>query len=149
VTHDQVEAMTMGDRIAVMNEGVLQQIGTPEELYTKPENVFVAGFIGSPAMNLVPAEIVGADGNGTITGFRPEHVRVGSSGDDITFPARVEVVEYLGDEQLVHLDKDGTPIQAKLPVGEHVTTGQELTFSVQRAKLHLFDAENGRSRDTF
>jgi ABC-type sugar transport system ATPase subunit len=147
VTHDQVEAMTMGDRIAVMNEGVLQQIGTPEELYTKPDNVFVAGFIGSPAMNLVPSEIVGANGSGTVAGFRPEHVRVGSSGDGITFPARVEVVEYLGDEQLVHLDKDGTPIQAKLPVEEHVTTGQELTFSVQRAKLHLFDAETGRRRN--
>jgi multiple sugar transport system ATP-binding protein len=146
VTHDQVEAMTMGDRIAVMNEGLLQQIGTPEELYTNPDNVFVAGFIGSPAMNLVSAEVVGAGGSDTIAGFRPEHVRVGTAADGITFPARVEVIEYLGDEQLVHLDKDGTPIQAKLPVEEQVTTGQELTFSVQRAKLHLFDAETGRRR---
>jgi ABC-type sugar transport system ATPase subunit len=149
VTHDQVEAMTMGDRIAVMNEGVLQQIGTPEELYTKPDNVFVAGFIGSPAMNLVPAEVVGAGGTGTTAGFRPEHVRVGGGGDGITFSARVEVIEYLGDEQLFHLDKDGTPIQAKLPVEEQVTIGQEPTFSVQRAKLHLFDAETRRRRNTF
>jgi multiple sugar transport system ATP-binding protein len=147
VTHDQVEAMTMGDRIAVMNEGVLQQIGTPEQLYTKPDNVFVAGFIGSPAMNLVPAEAVGAGGNGTIAGFRPEHVEVGSGRDGITFPARVEVIEYLGDEQLVHLDKDGTPIQAKLPVEEHVTTGEQLTFAVERSKLHLFDAETGRQKN--
>ncbi len=144
VTHDQVEAMTMGDRIAVMNEGVLQQIGTPEQLYTKPDNVFVAGFIGSPAMNLVPAEVVDANGSGTIAGFRPEHVDVGSGGDGLTFPARVEVIEYLGDEQLVHLDREGTPIQAKLPVEEQVAAGQQLTFSVQRAKLHLFDAETGR-----
>jgi multiple sugar transport system ATP-binding protein len=144
VTHDQVEAMTMGDRIAVMNEGVLQQIGTPEQLYTKPDNVFVAGFIGSPAMNLAPAEVVGADGNGMIAGFRPEHVDVGSGRDGITFPARVEVIEYLGDEQLVHLDKDGTAVQAKLPVEEQFTTGEQRTFSVERSKLHLFDAETGR-----
>jgi ABC-type sugar transport system ATPase subunit len=146
VTHDQVEAMTMGDRIAVMNEGVLQQIGTPEQLYTKPDNVFVAGFIGSPAMNLVPAEAVGADGDGTIAGFRPEHVEVARGGDGISFKALVEVIEYLGDEQLVHLDKDGTAVQAKLPVEEHVTTGEQRTFSVERSKLHLFDAETGRRK---
>src|ERR671924_1155112 len=75
VTHDQVEAMTMGDRIAVMRDGVLQQIGTPEELYQHPSNVFVAGFIGSPAMNLVPgAAIMGLGKTGQIVGFRPEHV---------------------------------------------------------------------------
>jgi ABC-type sugar transport system ATPase subunit len=144
VTHDQVEAMTMGDRIAVMDQGVLQQIGTPEELYTRPDNAFVAGFIGSPAMNLVPAGAVGANGNGTIAGFRPEHLRVGGNGGGLAFPARVEVIEYLGDEQLVHLDKDGTSIQAKLPVEERVTTGEQLTFSVRPEKLHLFDAESGR-----
>src|SRR5213076_2923036 len=76
VTHDQVEAMTMGDRIAVMSRGVLQQEGSPEELYRNPRNVFVAGFIGSPAMNLVPAPIVGAGGDSVIAGFRPEHIHV-------------------------------------------------------------------------
>ena len=149
VTHDQVEAMTMGDRIAVMNAGVLQQIGTPEELYTNPDNVFVAGFIGSPAMNLVSADVVGAGGANTIAGFRPEHVDVGGRGDGITFPARVEVVEYLGDEQLVHLSKDGTAIQAKLPVEQHVAMGQDVNFSVERAKLHLFDAETKQRRNSF
>src|SRR5213592_923640 len=74
VTHDQVEAMTMGDRIAVMNLGVLQQVGTPEELYEDPANTFVAGFIGSPAMNLVPASLVDAGSDDRIVGFRPEHV---------------------------------------------------------------------------
>src|SRR5216117_3750696 len=77
VTHDQVEAMTMGDRIAVMNLGVLQQVGTPEELYENPANMFVAGFIGSPSMNLVPAPLVGAGGDDRIVGFRPEHIDVG------------------------------------------------------------------------
>ncbi|MGH3000859.1 MAG: ABC transporter ATP-binding protein, partial [Gaiellaceae bacterium] len=72
VTHDQVEAMTMGDRIAVMSKGVLQQIGTPEELYTRPANTFVAKFIGSPAMNLLPSGVLGIGGAGQLVGFRPE-----------------------------------------------------------------------------
>src|SRR5438128_1294303 len=73
VTHDQVEAMTMGDRIAVMRLVILQQIGTPEELYTNPTNMFVAGFIGSPAMNLIPAGVIGVGSDGQVVGFRPEH----------------------------------------------------------------------------
>jgi multiple sugar transport system ATP-binding protein len=78
VTHDQVEAMTMGDRIAVMNKGVLQQIGTPQKLYTNPVNLFVAAFIGSPSMNLVPSKAVGVGREGQIAGFRPEHLQLGN-----------------------------------------------------------------------
>ena len=80
VTHDQIEAMTMGDRIAVMNLGVLQQIGTPKDLYTSPANTFVATFIGSPAMNLLPSGALGAGvgGSGQLVGFRPEHVQLGN-----------------------------------------------------------------------
>jgi multiple sugar transport system ATP-binding protein len=141
VTHDQVEAMTMGDRIAVMRDGLLQQIGSPEELYTSPQNVFVAGFIGSPAMNLVPSEVVDA-GGGRIAGFRPEHVGLGPGrGDALTFTATVEVVEYLGDEQLVHVTRKDTPLQAKIPVEERVRPGDEVTLSIPRDKLHLFDPE--------
>jgi multiple sugar transport system ATP-binding protein len=151
VTHDQVEAMTMGDRIVVMNHGVLQQAGTPEELYTRPRNLFVAGFIGSPAMNLVPAPVVdGAGGGGRIAGFRPEHVELGDgSGDRIRFTGRTEVVEYLGDEQLVHLTVKDTPILAKLSVEERLAPGQEVSLSVPRDKLHLFDAETEQKIDTF
>jgi ABC-type sugar transport system ATPase subunit len=140
VTHDQVEAMTMGDRIAVMNAGVLQQVGTPEDLYTRPANVFVAGFIGSPAMNLVPAPLVGAGGDRLVAGFRPEHVRLGGSGE-VSFHAAVEVVEYLGDEQLAHLSIRDTPLVAKLPVSQRLTAGDEHEFSVERDRIHLFDAE--------
>ena len=140
VTHDQVEAMTMGHRIAVLRDGVLQQVGSPEELYTRPTNVFVAGFIGSPAMNLVPGPVVDGGGSNVIVGFRPEHLRLGSAAGGITFDARVEVVEYLGDEQLVHMVRDGTPLLAKLPVEEHVSQGQELVLSVSADKLHQFDA---------
>jgi multiple sugar transport system ATP-binding protein len=143
VTHDQVEAMTMGDRIAVMRHGVLQQIGTPEELYTNPTNIFVAGFIGSPAMNLIPASVLdGVGGDGQIVGFRPEHVDLGEGpGERVRFNATVEVVEYLGDEQLAHLSLGETSVQAKLSVEEHLQHGQQATFSIPRDKLRFFDAE--------
>jgi multiple sugar transport system ATP-binding protein len=142
VTHDQVEAMTMGDRIAVMRSGVLQQVGTPEELYTNPRNMFVAGFIGSPSMNLVPAPVVDGGGQDRIIGFRPEHVRPTGGGDGLRFDARVEVIEYLGDEQLVHLLRKETPLLAKLPVEQEVHGGQQMEFSVPRDKVYTFDAES-------
>jgi ABC-type sugar transport system ATPase subunit len=144
VTHDQVEAMTMGDRIAVMSMGVLQQVGTPEEVYTNPVNVFVAGFIGSPAMNLVPASILdGVGGDERIAGFRPEHVHIGNGRPEtIPFTARIDVVEYLGDEQLVHITRKDASLQAKLPVDERLNVGDEREFSVPRDKLLLFDKES-------
>jgi multiple sugar transport system ATP-binding protein len=143
VTHDQVEAMTMGDRIAVMNHGVLQQTGTPHDLYTNPRNVFVAGFIGSPAMNLVPAPVLdGIGGSDRIAGFRPEHVEVGNGRSDaIAFEARVEVVEYLGDEQLVHMTRKDEALQAKVPVERQLSPGEDVMFSVARDHVLLFDAE--------
>jgi ABC-type sugar transport system ATPase subunit len=147
VTHDQVEAMTMGDRIAVLKDGVLQQIGTPEALYVRPENVFVAGFIGSPAMNLVPAGVIsGAGDPGQTVGFRPEHIRLGAGGaDDPGLTARVDVVEYLGDEQLVHFVVEDHVFLAKLPVEPRIATGATLELTIPRARLHLFDSETGRS----
>src|SRR6187401_3021164 len=132
VTHDQVEAMTMGDRIAVMNEGLLQQVGTPQALYDTPINRFVAGFIGSPSMNFVEvhmdgsgesARLVGpADwsipippryretatpkvGKTLVAGFRPEHLDIGEEGPGVgSFRARADVVEYLGNEELLHIN---------------------------------------------
>ncbi len=143
VTHDQIEAMTMGDRIAVMRQGLLQQVGTPEELYTTPTNVFVGRFIGSPAMNVVPATFMeGAGLSGQLAGFRPEHVSVGNGHADAAhFSATVEVVEYLGDEQLVHLAARDQSLLAKLPVEQRLAPGEEQQFSIARDKLHLFDAD--------
>jgi multiple sugar transport system ATP-binding protein len=143
VTHDQVEAMTMGDRIAVMNHGVLQQVGPPVELYRDPRNLFVAGFIGSPAMNLVPASLLdGIGGEDRIAGFRPEHVDLGDGRPDaIHFDGRIQVVEYLGDEQLVHILRKDADLQAKLPVEEELAIGQDRTFTIPRNKLLLFDRE--------
>jgi multiple sugar transport system ATP-binding protein len=142
VTHDQVEAMTMGDRIAVMNDGLLQQVGTPPELYEQPTNVFVAGFIGSPAMNLVPAPVVDGGGEGMIAGFRPEHVELADGrADGVRFDARVDVIEYLGNDKLVHLVARDKPLLAMLPVDCGVREGDQSTFAVPRDKVHLFDAD--------
>jgi ABC-type sugar transport system ATPase subunit len=142
VTHDQVEAMTMGDRIAVMRLGVLQQIGTPQELYTNPANLFVAGFIGSPAMNFVPGGFLdGAGGSGQIVGFRPEHVELDRRGDAVHFAAKAEVVEYLGDEQLVHFAVKDRSLLGKLAVEHAIAPGDDLSLAIPRDKLHVFDAE--------
>ena len=146
VTHDQIEAMTMGDRIAVMNLGVLQQIGAPRALYTNPANTFVARFIGSPAMNLLPA---GALGSGIgdadkLVGFRPEHVDLGNGKrDGAHFDAIIEVVQYLGDEQLAYLRLGEAEIVAKLPIETALEPGRQETFAVPFKDLHLFDAESG------
>jgi multiple sugar transport system ATP-binding protein len=149
VTHDQVEAMTMGDRIAVMSKGVLQQIGTPEELYTRPANTFVATFIGSPAMNLVPSGAIGVGGAGQLVGFRPEHVQLGDGhAGSASYQAAVEVVEYLGDEQLAHLRLGDAELVAKLPVEPRLTAGRQETFSVPLQRVLLFDKESTRALGT-
>jgi multiple sugar transport system ATP-binding protein len=170
VTHDQVEAMTMGDRIAVMKDGLLQQVGTPQELYDGPVNVFVAGFIGSPAMNFatvkategedlmlgnaklvlsgkaaaaVAARPPGAD---LLIGFRPEHLDVlDGRGDVVKIPARVDVVEYLCNEELIHAQAEGNEIVALIPSDRNVKTGQQIELSVPIDKLHVFDPETEQS----
>jgi multiple sugar transport system ATP-binding protein len=140
VTHDQVEAMTMGDRIAVMSRGVLQQIGSPEDLYTRPANVFVAKFIGSPSMNLIPSGTLGIGGVGQLAGFRPEHVELGDGRPGSAhYDATVEVVEYLGDEQLAHLRLGDQEILVKLPVEPRLEEGRQQAFSVPLRKVLLFD----------
>jgi multiple sugar transport system ATP-binding protein len=153
VTHDQVEAMTMGDRIAVMNEGVLQQIGTPVDVYTTPANTFVATFIGSPSMNVLPASAldVGIGGSERLVGFRPEDIELANGrpgGGSAGFDATVEVIQYLGDEQLVYLALRDAEIVAKLPVEEQLDLGAARSFAVPLTKLHLFDAESGASLGT-
>jgi ABC-type sugar transport system ATPase subunit len=124
VTHDQVEALTLGDRIAVMSEGRLEQVGTPEELYERPANVFVGGFIGSPAMSFLPAE------DGAVVGVRPEHVRLWQDGLVGPIDGRVAFVEALGRETLVGVDTDAgarlvAAVQgrAAYDVGERVRLG--------------------------
>ncbi len=146
VTHDQIEAMTMGDRIAVMNKGELQQLGTPEDLYEHPANTFVAQFIGSPAMNMLPSAVLGLGGTGQLAGFRPEHVRLGNGrAGASSYDASVEVVEYLGDEQLAHLRLGDHEIVVKLPVEPRLRAGEHETFSVPLDKVLLFDEASSQA----
>jgi multiple sugar transport system ATP-binding protein len=165
VTHDQVEAMTMGDRIAVMSNGILQQVGAPPELYDNPVNVFVAAFIGSPAMNFATAkaenghltlggtrlELSGRPGQiahehrgrDLLLGFRPENLMLdGADGSGaVKIPAKVDVVEYLGHEELIHADAEGHEIIALVPSDKKVRAGDEVEFGLPSDKLHVFDPE--------
>jgi multiple sugar transport system ATP-binding protein len=174
VTHDQVEAMTMGTRIAVMSDGLLQQVGTPQALYDKPINRFVAGFIGSPAMNFVDVTMDGAEGSPMlkgeggainiplpprlresvgptkdrklVAGFRPEHIEIGEAGQNTaTFRANADVVEYLGNEELLHVNAGGRDIVAIVDSEHRVKPGDVLDFHIPIDKLHLFDGEGGQS----
>lgn len=156
VTHDQVEAMTLADRIVVFKEGRVEQIGTPLELYRQPANTFVAGFIGSPAMNFLTADcndkIVTLDSHpicdcshpdGQVTlGIRPEHLTIDANG---SLEGCVTVFEHLGGESFVHLTlKDDQTLVAKLD-GEHqFKPGQTCTLGINKDKCHLFDRDGLR-----
>jgi multiple sugar transport system ATP-binding protein len=165
VTHDQVEAMTMGDRIAVMNDGVLQQLDTPERLHDQPVNLFVAGFIGSPAMNFFPATVAVSDGAGyadagfcriplgaraariasrdIVVGIRPEdvHPLTGEPQDGcLPVDARVEVVEYLGNELQLHLSAGGRGFVARVPIGARPQAGSAIRLCFDLRRTHLFDS---------
>ncbi len=157
VTHDQVEAMTMGDRIAIMNAGILQQVGTPGEIYDHPANLFVAGFIGSPTMNFVPATI--QDGSakasgfevklpkavsaakGTL-GFRPESVTDRVADGAPTMEMKVDVVERLGSDQFLYGQVGGDPVTARVDPRMTVAPGDKVRLGLDTRALHFFDAES-------
>lgn len=169
VTHDQVEALTMGDRIVILDKGVIQQIDTPENVYNKPENIFVAGFIGSPAMNFVEVtikneqELIIANQNleikgelseiikhnnlhdkKAILGIRPEHFSCDSK-DCTPIKLTPTLIEMLGSEQLVHFDIAGKSLTAKLSPDIEVQAGTEITLSLDTAKTLLFDPDTEKS----
>jgi multiple sugar transport system ATP-binding protein len=145
VTHDQAEAMTLGHRVAVLHQGRLQQCGPPRVLYERPANLFVAGFIGSPAMNIVPAEAVGMGGNGKVVGFRPEHVDLAGEGEGI--PARVEVVEDIGADAYVFCSADvggeTTRLIARTEVRLAPQQGERVSLRPRPDEAHLFDPATG------
>ncbi|HHX85574.1 MAG TPA: sn-glycerol-3-phosphate ABC transporter ATP-binding protein UgpC [Actinomycetales bacterium] len=157
VTHDQVEAMTMGDRVAVLKDGRLQQVDSPRELYDNPTNAFVAGFIGSPAMNLFDAGVVdgavdldgirvpvpsGARERVTI-GVRPEHLRL-VSGDDEGMHATVDLVEELGADSYLHCSApDGHPLVYRAESADHPVKGDRVRFRAEEGRVRFFDAETG------
>jgi multiple sugar transport system ATP-binding protein len=174
VTHDQVEAMTMGDRIAVMRDGVIQQLGTPDELYERPVNQFVASFIGTPAMGFLTCERAGgteqaqwrsaglrvrltgpqlralpADTSRLIIGVRPERFQPASGPvaekADCVIEGIVEVVEPLGAEQHVLVTVGDARVTVKRPREDRMEREEKVTFTVDPAHLHFFDAESGRA----
>ncbi len=166
VTHDQLEAMTMGSRIAILKDGVLQQVGTPDEVYNRPKNTFVAGFIGSPPMNLLEGTIGERNGTvvidfGTFTyepldgeevmrrvetprvvmGIRPEHVMIAESGKKNAFRARVEVVELVGKELEVHLTTGEISLVAIASPALEPQVGGEVWLLPDEDRILIFDGK--------
>jgi sn-glycerol 3-phosphate transport system ATP-binding protein len=170
VTHDQVEAMTLGDRLMVINNGYTEQIGSPLEVYEKPASVFVAGFIGSPSMNLLPTKLsddgrfaalpegvkLALPGRGcpeygrqsVILGIRPEHFHLAQKGDD-TLQMIVDHLETLGADTLVHgcLKDDAATITVRLADIHRFEKRQPIDLSVPTEKIHLFDMDNQKRID--
>ena len=174
VTHDQVEAMTLADRVVVMNQGRIEQVGPPQELYHHPATRFVAGFIGSPGMNFFPARLEGtADdmavrltdaialqvpparraryapnlGRDVVLGLRPEHLtepRESNKPGIVPFPAVVDVVEPMGMETLVHFFVDGAAVCARIDPSVHAAPGELLELAADMNHMHLMEAESGR-----
>jgi multiple sugar transport system ATP-binding protein len=138
VTHDQVEAMTLADRIVVMKDGRIQQVGTPLEIYGKPANAFVAGFIGSPPMNFVEL-------GGKHLGLRPEHLRLSGASlrNAEKFSAKVELVEPLGGETLVHAILDNQRVIARLEGTATARPGDAIELFIERDQQRFFDKNTG------
>jgi multiple sugar transport system ATP-binding protein len=160
VTHDQVEAMTMGDRIAVMKDGILQQVAPPRQIYDTPVNMYVAGFIGSPTMNFIPVTVQGTTAKAAgfelelptapgiekgVLGIRPEalteHPREGHSGLDL----KVEVCEVLGADQFLYGSVGGDAITARVDPNMKVSPGDRVRLGVDMRRLHLFDGPTGKA----
>lgn len=155
VTHDQIEAMTLADRVVVMKQGVVQQVGSPTEIYDRPANTFVAGFIGSPAMNLIDGqlsngvfraeniEIQGLSGpDGAVTlGYRAEDAELSEGAAQITAPAYS--VELLGDATMVTVRSGGNLINVKAHKDYRAEIGADVSFSIPAGICHLFDQETG------
>jgi ABC-type sugar transport system ATPase subunit len=170
VTHDQVEAMTLADRIVVLHEGRVEQVGTPEEVYEKPASAFVAGFIGAPPMNLLPARLLAVNGRAAVVldegtalplptlpssprevlcGIRAEHL-VLADGSDPRPRVRAEVtaVEPLGPDTLVSVAVAGREMVCRLPPGRVRTSGGTISLSVDPLRVHLFDRATERRLQT-
>ena len=161
VTHDQVEAMTMADKIVVMQDGRVEQVGAPLELFDRPANVFVAGFIGSPSMNLIEGTVAGgdkpavslegvglpvagkhevADGQPVLFGIRPEHLELASDG----FPAQISVVEPTGSETMVFLRAGDSKLVALFRERHDFKPGDTIRLRPRPDRVHLFHAETGQ-----
>jgi multiple sugar transport system ATP-binding protein len=148
VTHDQVEAMTLGQRIVVFNGGRIEQAGTPLDLYERPANLFVAGFLGTPRMNFLPAAVAGVPGAATV-GVRPEHLALAHESEPGAIAGTLNLVEYLGDVALAHVQVAGVDemVVAKLAAGTPLPpAGGRVPLRFDPARAHLFDAQGDAVR---
>jgi len=174
VTHDQVEAMSLADRIAIMNEGVLQQVGTPSEVYLHPVNLFVAQFVGSPVMNITSAKlqtesgrtkvVIGDDhgafnisddlgrrigaspfGGGLTLGVRPEGIMVAHAASDGYVPVEAHIIEPLGAYDIVDLKIGGGLLRARTPSGFVAKAGDRVWVKLDETQTHFFDTQSGQS----
>ena len=170
VTHDQTEAMTMGDKIVVMKDGVIQQFASPQEIYDSPINMFVAGFIGSPQMNFIEGTLVesaqslffqqnenrlnldadvcerlrekGYSGRSVFMGVRPEDVRINGENSENGLSGKVEVVENMGSEKFLYINTGNENISAKVRRETIVEHGDDVSIQFNLQKVHFFDIES-------
>jgi multiple sugar transport system ATP-binding protein len=171
VTHDQIEAMSIGDMVAVLKDGVLQQVGTPKELYDSPSNTFVGGFIGSPAMNMLEGNLVKknetlmidlgvsmfelptwteekmkeAKGSKVVLGFRPEHIALAKKYKKNAIQAKVDMLELIGRELQVHLTAGDCSFVVISTPSEDIKVGENVWMVLDEEKIHIFDAETGET----
>ena len=167
VTHDQIEAMTMADKIVVLNGGIVEQVGSPDELYDNPSNTFVASFIGSPSMNQIHGKIVSekgkkyfqskdnslfllpenaniSEGQEIIYGFRPEHVDINQAASDDAISLTVKVDQPTGSQSLVFANVGDQEICLDVPKSHLLKPGNEFKMSPQLDNIHIFDSETGK-----
>jgi multiple sugar transport system ATP-binding protein len=147
VTHDQAEAMTLSDRVVVMNQGEVQQVAPPRELYDAPANLFVAGFFGSPRINLVKPETLGLREDGVTLGLRPEHLEVGiGAAPQGALSGTVYLVEPMGSESWVTVDVSGERLITRAREDFSARTGEPVWLRFDAQRLHRFDTASGRRR---
>ena len=147
VTHDQVEAMTLADKIVVLDKGQIMQVGSPRELYEQPENLFVAEFIGSPRMNILPmaSKLPFAPPAATRFGIRPEHIVISSQKQEADFEAEVEAIEYLGADSYIYLQQEKLGrLVARSYDRPELRKGDRLQLQLPPERLHFFDAADQR-----
>ncbi|HHW4678953.1 MAG TPA: ABC transporter ATP-binding protein [Xylella sp.] len=170
VTHDQVEAMTLGQRIVLLKDGLIQQIDTPMALYDHPANLFVAGFLGNPAMNMLSGRLEAVDGGmelclvsgervmlegvtprlvwfgrDVVLGIRPEHMYPAGVGEPVALEATIEALEPVGNEVFLHLRCGAVTLTLRVPPRDLAEIGESLPLAVQPDRLHVFDAVSGES----
>ncbi len=164
VTHDQMEAMTLADRIVLMKDGKIEQVGTPEEIYEKPRTFFVAGFIGTPAMNFLELTFEGGalvsdgvrlelglsgfdirDGQKVILGVRPANLHLAAADGPQVLTGVTDLTEYHGDQVLISYDVGPNRIHASVPARDRPNEGETVRFSLDENEIHLFDRETGLS----